>query len=742
VLELILQMKINERENVEKIQDYIWSLGIGAKKIVISSCIHGDEIIGIKVINDLIDTIKYDLLVDCEIIFIICNPRAVELKKRFIDVDMNRRFSSENINKIKESSNIECHEDRAIKGILKCIDNVNYLFDIHSTTLPSIPFIYCANTNKHNEIAKMFDVEYIVSPSDKIINEYPEFSFGFDNYVDSQGGIGVTIEAGCNNDNNVDVVVNGIISFLVKNKFYKDQSSIHINKSQKQILLEKALFASNDNCKFFTNDIKNFSFFHQNDIISIDGDREIRANNDCFIVFPKNDIQKSICYALIGVQSVVNTNNRIWAKSNTPLDNAIHNYIFSKDLSSDKRLLYYDVIGSIAHVDMLNQIKLISDSDFKDLKKELLNIIELHQNNQFSLDGFEDIHSAVEHHLTQKLGDIGKRIHIARSRNDQVLTDLRLFTKDKLINIKNSIQKLSKTIADFAIQHEFIPLPGFTHMQYAMPSSIGQWSGSFLESILNDVHILKNAILINDQNPLGSAAGFGTNINIDRNYTTQKLNFAKVQSNSLFCQNSRGKFEVYTISCLYQIMVTLSKMANDIVIFCSQEFQYLKLSDAISTGSSIMPQKRNPDPLEVVRGNCSKVFSHLTHIAHLSNNLISGYNKDMKFTKDAIIETIDITESSINIFDVIFKNIFVNEEKLFNIFKTHNEIFAADIANDLVLKNNIPFRDAYLIVKEQIKNYDNNMNNTDIINNLKQRKHIGATGNLMINETLQAILGL
>lgn len=737
-------MKINENNNVTKVNDYVFLLGSGSKKIVISACVHGNETIGIDVINELIKTIKYDLLIDCEIAFIVCNPKAVYLNKRFIDVDMNRRFFHENINKIKESSNLENHEDLMIKNILEYLENVNYLFDIHSTTLPSIPFVYCSNTSKHIEVSRFFNVGYIVLPSDKMINEYPEFSFGLDNYIDSKGGIGITIEAGSNTDNNINIVVNGIMHFLIKQKFYKSDAIAHTNKPQRQILIEKVLFANNDECKFVNNEIKNFSFFYKNDIIAIDGNCNVNAENDCFIIFPKNNIKKSICYGFVGVEvSKKETNNRIWSKGSTPLNDKIHNYIFSRDLSSDKRLLYYDIIGSIAHVEMLNRINLISNRDLINLKNELLNIIDLHQKNHFPLDGFEDIHSAVEHHLTQKLGDIGKRIHIARSRNDQVLTDLRLFTKDKLLDIKNSIQNLSKTIANFAKQHEFIPLPGFTHMQYAMPSSIGQWSGSFLESLLNDLYIIKNAILINDQNPLGSAAGFGTNINIDRDYTAQKLGFKKVQSNSLFCQNSRGKFEIYTISCLYQVMLTLSKMANDIVIFSSQEFQYIILSDAISTGSSIMPQKRNPDPLEVIRGNCGKVFGHISSISHLSHNLISGYNKDMKFTKDAIIETIDIVESSINVFDVIFRNISVNEEKLFNVFKTHNEIFAADNANDLVIKNNTPFRDAYIIVKEGTKNEnDNRMSNEDIMNNLRHRKHIGATGNLRLNDILHDILSL
>ena len=428
--------------------------------------------------------------------------------------------------------------------------------------------------------------------------------------------------------------------------------------------------------------------------------------------------------------------NRIWSKNKkSQLDKKVHGYVFSRTLSSDSKLLEYDLIASIAHARMLSSIGVLSKDEFNLIEKGLLDISDKHKKGEFNIIGFEDMHSAIESCLTELYGDIGKKIHTGRSRNDQVLTAMRMFTVAELKKAISLACSLSESIASFATENEFLPMPGLTHFQFAMPSSVGQWASSFLESILNDIEIIENAIHINNQNPLGSAAGFGTMIPIDREMTTKEIGFDRIQSNSLFCQNSRGKFELYTVFCMHQMMMTLSKIANDLITFCSQGFDFFTLSDSIVTGSSIMPQKRNPDVLEVVRANCSKILGYAMQLGNTSHNLISGYNKDLKFTKDVMIESFDILQSSLEVMAIVFQNIEVNEGPIRALFKKQMDIFAADEANRLVVEKNIPFRDAYNTVGAS-----KDIKNIDIDKNLKSKKHIGATGNLQISETLSKIL--
>ena len=245
-----------------------------------------------------------------------------------------------------------------------------------------------------------------------------------------------------------------------------------------------------------------------------------------------------------------------------------------------------------------------------------------------------------------------------------------------------------------------VPMAGFTHMQHAMPSSVGQWSGSLIESLLNDLTFLQSAHQLNDQNPLGSAAGFGTAIPIDREETTAALGLAKVQVNPIFCQNSRGKFEAFTIHSLLQVMLSLGKCANDLVVFCSQEFGFFSIDKSLTTGSSIMPQKRNLDVMEVLRANVSVVQSLQLQVQTVGQNLISGYNKDLKITKEALIQAFDITHSSLQIIALTFENLTPNPEKLNRAFDDV-EIYAADYANSLV-EQGMTFRDAYKQVGESL----------------------------------------
>jgi len=429
-------------------------------------------------------------------------------------------------------------------------------------------------------------------------------------------------------------------------------------------------------------------------------------------------------------------NKKLWNTGVSKLNIKISEYIFSKNLIEDKRLLMHDVFASKAHAKMLLKIGIFTEIELEKICKTLDEILNLGDN--FPIEGFEDVHSAIENFLTEKLGEIGKKIHTARSRNDQVLTATRLFMLHEFQNIKTETKNLATKLKYFALKNEFIPMPGFTHMQHAMPSSFGQWAGAFLESLLNDLQCINSAIILINQSPLGSAAGFGTEFPIDRQFTTTEIGFSKTMINSIFCQNSRGKIEVFAMSCLMQIMMTLEKMANDIIIFYSQEFGFLTATNEITTGSSIMPQKRNLDVMEVIRAKSSQVFSNITQITISYHNLISGYNKDMKFTKKCIMESIDITHQSLVVMAICLENIFPNEERMMEVFTKDASIFATDFANNLVMKNGISFRDAY----HETKNSLDKLTQINPIESIKSKTHIGSTGNLMINEIYNEIIRL
>lgn len=415
---------------------------------------------------------------------------------------------------------------------------------------------------------------------------------------------------------------------------------------------------------------------------------------------------------------------KIWQKSATKLHPLVTRYIVSKDCAQDTVLLPYDVRASIAHAQMLAKVGLLKKKEAACLVEGLQEILDAARKGTFSIQQEdEDSHTAIENYLIKKVGDTGKKIHMGRSRNDQALVAMRLFSKEKLHELKKEALKLAGTILHFAERYEFVPMPGFTHTQHAMPSSVGQWAGAFVESLLNDVDVLNFAHQINDQNPLGSAAGFGTHLPIDRQYTGKKLGFKKVQVNSLYCQNSRGKFESFTLSALVQLMMTLGKIANDLVWFTSKEFSFFKVDKSLTTGSSIMPQKQNLDIMEVLRANVSVIISYQMQITTVGLNLLSGYNKDLKIIKKPLIEGFKIVSESLEIAELIFHKIEPHIEKLSRSFDA--EIFAADKANKLVQKG-MPFREAYKKVGDSL----NDIKVEDAVYNLRAKKHLGAPGNL------------
>lgn len=418
---------------------------------------------------------------------------------------------------------------------------------------------------------------------------------------------------------------------------------------------------------------------------------------------------------------------KLWQK-NYKLNKEIEKFTVGNDFLLDKELVKYDVLGSIVHATMLNKINIINKNELKKLKKILLEILELNKNGKFEIkQEDEDAHTVIENHLTQKLGNLGEKIHTARSRNDQVLVDLRLYSKEKLLEVKKTLIGLVSNIINFAEKNKNIPIPGYTHTRKAMPSSVGLLFGSYAESLLDNFELIEASYKLNNQNPLGSAAGYGINLDIDRELTTKLLGFDKVQNNALYVQNSRGKIESAIVFSLSKIMEDLAKFSNDLILFSMEEFGYFTLPDKFTTGSSLMPHKKNPDALELIRAKASAVQANLFQINSITSKLISGYNRDLQLTKEPLINSFETTLSSINIFNLIINELTVNKENC--VKALDNSIFATDQTINLV-KKGTPFREAYKKVSKNLAK----IQKIDPVKNIKSKKHTWATGNLGLNK--------
>lgn len=384
--------------------------------------------------------------------------------------------------------------------------------------------------------------------------------------------------------------------------------------------------------------------------------------------------------------------HKLWS-SNSSLDQMVESFETRGDLLMDQILLPYDIEGSLAHAKMLKKIGILTSEELKKLEKGLLQILKLNDKGEFNLQiGDEDIHTKIEDYLTKKYGDTGKKIHTLRSRNDQVLTALRLYTKAETEKIQIAVKNLIKSFENFNKQFGKIPMPGYTHMQKAMPSSVNLWTESFISSLQDDLNLLSTAYTLINQSPLGSAAGFGVPIKIDRKYTASLLSFKKVQENPLYCQQSRGKFEAYVLSSLIQVLLTINKFASDVMLFSTNEFGFFNASSKITTGSSIMPQKKNLDLAELLRSKVHLVLGNYTQIVSLCSNLISGYNRDLQDTKKPTIESLEITLNSLKMTKLLLENLTPNQEKLAS--SMTDELFATEKALKLVLEGK-SFRDAY-----------------------------------------------
>ncbi|MBI2665476.1 argininosuccinate lyase [Candidatus Woesearchaeota archaeon] len=372
----------------------------------------------------------------------------------------------------------------------------------------------------------------------------------------------------------------------------------------------------------------------------------------------------------------------------------IEQFTVGNDYILDKKLVKFDCLASIAHANMLNSIGLLSDDELKHLVDGLNEIIELDSKNQFEIkQDDEDCHTAIENYLLMKHGEVGKKIHTGRSRNDQVLTALRLYEKDELSAIKNFIKIFITSIDSTITKSGSIKLPGYTHMQKAMPTNIETWLGSFKESMQDNLKMVDAIQELINQNPLGSAAGFGVPVfEIDKEKTAKELDFSKVMKNTLYCQLSRGKFEAQILNVISVIMFDLNKLATDLMLFNMQEFGYIELPSEFCTGSSIMPQKKNPDVLELIRAKYHVILGEEFKVKSMIGNLISGYNRDIQLTKEPLINSFDSLKENLSIMSLVIVEMKIHKDNCEKAMT--KELYATEETYRLV-NQGLPFRDAY-----------------------------------------------
>lgn len=392
--------------------------------------------------------------------------------------------------------------------------------------------------------------------------------------------------------------------------------------------------------------------------------------------------------------------SKLWDKG-VDLDKAVEAFTVGKDPALDNVLIPYDCKASIAHARMLGEMGYLENNEVEKLVMELENIINLHREDNFTIQvSQEDCHTAIEEYLVEQLGDVGKKIHTARSRNDQVLTALRLYYKEALQEIIDLGESWIKVLGKFGEENYDVSFPGYTHMQKAMPSSMAMWAGAYTDGMKDDLSMLKSVAKLIDQSPLGSAAGYGVPIKIDKEMTAKEMGFDRVQKNPIYCQISRGKFELSILHGLGQIMLTINRLASDLILFSMAEFGYVSLPDHFCTGSSIMPQKKNPDVLELLRGSYHIISGYETQVKGLTANLISGYNRDIQLSKEPVMQGINLGIDCLKISAAVIEALKVNKD-ICDAAMT-DELFATEKAYKLVEKG-IPFREAYRQVADAIK---------------------------------------
>ncbi len=425
---------------------------------------------------------------------------------------------------------------------------------------------------------------------------------------------------------------------------------------------------------------------------------------------------------------------KLWEKSYST-EKRIEEFTVGNDAQLDMELATFDVQGSLAHIEMLESIGLLEKNELTILQQELKNIHAEILSGEFAIEaGVEDVHSQVEMLLTARLGEVGKKIHSGRSRNDQVLVDLKLYTRSQIQTVVENTSALTETLLTLSEKYKTVLIPGYTHLQVAMPSSFGLWFGAYAESLVDDLILLQAAYKVANKNPLGSAAGYGSSFPLNRTMTTKLLGFDDLNYNVVYAQMSRGKTERVVAYAIASIASTLARLAMDVCLYMNQNFGFLTFPKELTTGSSIMPHKKNPDVFELIRGKCNLLTVLPTNISALTNNLPSGYHREMQLLKEQFFPSFKTLNDCLEMTGFMLENVIVKEDILKD--EKYKYVFSVEVVNEMVLQG-VPFRDAYKKIGQDIEagTYEPKM---DI-----NHTHEGSIGNLCnanIQQQLDSVL--
>jgi argininosuccinate lyase len=419
---------------------------------------------------------------------------------------------------------------------------------------------------------------------------------------------------------------------------------------------------------------------------------------------------------------------KLWEKTGSDLNALIEKFTVGRDPEFDMVLAKYDVQGSMAHAKMLESVDMLSADEARSIQKELENIEEEIKRGSFRIEeGVEDIHSQIELNLTRKIGEAGKKIHSGRSRNDQVAVDIKLFLRAEILEIKSEVKKLFDLLISQSDQYRNDLLPGYTHLQIAMPSSFGLWFSAYAESLVDDLEMLAAAYQVVNKNPLGSGAGYGSSLPLNRKMTTEILGFKSLHYNVVYAQMSRGKTEKLVSFGLSSIAATLSRLAMDCCLYMNQNFGFISFPDELTTGSSIMPHKKNPDVFELIRARSNRMQSIPNELSLLMNNLPSGYHRDMQLTKEILFPAIEDLKSCINMTTLMLSHIRIKKDILKD--EKYLHLFSVEAVNELVNKG-VPFREAYQTIGNQIQSGNFSFDQSKPL----KHSHEGNLGNLNLSE--------
>src|SRR5215203_286706 len=422
---------------------------------------------------------------------------------------------------------------------------------------------------------------------------------------------------------------------------------------------------------------------------------------------------------------------KLWQKESTSVSELVEKFTVGRDKEFDLLLAKHDVQGSIAHVTMLGEVGLMTKEEATTAVNALKEIAEEIQNSKFKIENnVEDVHSQVELLLTQRIGDIGKKIHSGRSRNDQVAVDVKLYLREELLTIKEQVRSLFNLLIEQSEKHKDKLFPGYTHLQIAMPSSFGLWFGAYAESLVDDLEMLAAAYQVTNKNPLGSGAGYGSSFPLNRSYTTQLLNFKTIHHNSVYAQMSRGKTEKLVGMGISTIAATLSRLSMDCCLYLNQNFGFISFPSNLTTGSSIMPHKKNPDVFELIRAKCNRIQSVPNELNLMLTNLPSGYHRDLQLTKEILFPAIEDLKGCMQLAKLMLSNIEIRDNILAD--EKYKYLFSVEAVNELVNKG-IPFRAAYQQVGNQIETGAFNYDHTKQLHHT----HEGSIGNLSNHQIVQ-----